>query len=302
MKFICPEIDLQAIIKDLYKVSSQYTEILDGALARTFYSYKKGITEYLYSKSMMKKYLSSITESTAAMTIAEYATYAGITIDDNLGATIEAMDVYFQSAELLKLKTEMWLTIFTDSGLCFYKPERLTTSSEIKTFEVLERVAQQFTDYGFFGESGYDLFSSVVQSDTMNIETIDDDVKTIILNTNKSAADITVIAVGSEVKPFDYWYDKGKCYLAVSQKEENGRFKVFGVREVKDTYTFVEGDVTNPNVSTGGGTSDHAALSHLAYADSGHTGFQPTMSKASGAEVDTGTDDAKYVTAKAMDD
>lgn len=29
----------------------------------------------------------------------------------------------------------------------------------------------------------------------------------------------------------------------------------------------------------GGGTSDHAALTHLAYADAGHTGFEPTVTK-----------------------
>lgn len=30
---------------------------------------------------------------------------------------------------------------------------------------------------------------------------------------------------------------------------------------------------------SGGGTTDHAALSHLAYADAGHTGFEPTVTK-----------------------
>lgn len=43
------------------------------------------------------------------------------------------------------------------------------------------------------------------------------------------------------------------------------------------------GDVTI--TATGSGTTDHAALSHLAYADAGHTGFQPTL--VSGVNIKT---------------
>jgi hypothetical protein len=314
MRFICPEIDPQAVIKDLYKVSGQYTDILDGALARTFYSYKKGITEYLYSKAMMKKYLSSITEVMTGQTIAEYATYAGITISDNLGVTIEAMDVYFQSAELLKFRTEMWLTIFTDSGLCFYKPERLATSAKISTYEVIERITQENVNYGFFGESGYSLFSSVVQSDTMNIATITDDLKTIIVNTNKAAADVIIITTGADANVFDYVSDNGKIYLVVSKKEENGIYKLFCVKESTDTYTFAGADLTNPNISTGGtaltkatgaevtaGTDDAKYTTPKAIKDAGIVAVT-LPSIASGAEVTTGTDNAKMVTAKAIKD
>lgn len=281
MRFTCPEIDRAGTIQDLYKISKVKTDILDNSLNRIFYQVENNLTSYQYARPMMFKYLSAITQSTTAMTIAEYATYAGITISDNLGATVEAMDFYFMTAELRKLKTEMFLTIFGENGIYFYKPEKLAASVKITSFNIIGRVRQENINYGFYGEAGYSLSASVLDGDTINAATIDDDLKTLIINTNKAAADVIIISTGYDAAPLDYINDPlltgGITYLAVSKKEVNGIFQIFMVRESAGTYTFAQGDVTNPNVTSGGGTDDHAELSHLAYADSGHTGFQAAL-------------------------
>lgn len=260
MRFICPEIVKQTkfalpSVFDLFKVSGEYTDLLDGALQRVYYTFKDELKNYYYGKATLYKYLSAITESTTPMTIAEYAIYAGIGITDNLGATVEAMDCYFQEAELLKLKTEMWLTIFGENGMYFYKPERLATSQQITNFTIIEQITQETNDYGFFGETGYNLSASVLAGDTVNIATIGDDLKTLICNCNRACADILVISSAQDADPLAYICDMkltaGKVYLAVSKREVEGGFQYTMVKESKATFTFAQGDVTNPNVSSG---------------------------------------------------
>jgi hypothetical protein len=62
--------------------------------------------------------------------------------------------------------------------------------------------------------------------------------------------------------------------------------KLTGLSDVDPTGLDTTGQILTWNqtsskwvVSAGGGVTDHAALTHLAYADAGHTGFEPTVTK-----------------------
>lgn len=252
MRFICPELDSASRVKDLCKVLNYKTANVEGNLYPILYaSTDKDGENYFYGSDKVKKYLNVFHVDFVPRLTSEIATLIGLPVLTNFSATEALKRIVMSAGELLKLKTEAWITIFTDQDIRFYKPERLDSSKAIASYKIIERYKQIDNAIGFQGESSGSIFTDLVVGDTLNPTIIDSEVKNMIVNAYTASADLVKFTSGMSANPLDYINDKGIVYLVISKREDDGIYYYTGIRESKIAQTFSGGNVDNPNVRDG---------------------------------------------------
>lgn len=247
MRFICPEIDKTADIKDLCRLSPENSASLEGNLVKLFYVRQNMTDSYYYGREVLKKLLNVYNVDNTPKTISEFSSYIGVPIAHNLSDTFNTKTIAFQVSELLKLKTEMWFTIFTDEGLKFYAPKRASTSKEIMKYTVVERWYQYANQAGFAGDTSGEVFGSYLKGDTINAVILGDDEKNAIVNTYMASCDVIKVAVGYQVDPLSYVNEAGTVYVAVSSKLQDGLYYITMVKESVVAFNYSKGNIINEN-------------------------------------------------------
>lgn len=245
MRFICKDIDPQAKFTDLMLPSlEQSTTQTDNgnilSLSISTWSKTNGTQNY-YAKNAIKNYYTKRIVDTTAKTIASFATWSGQTITTNMNSTLAANSYYFNAGNVLKLKTGMWFTIFTDSGIIFTAPQRTATSKLIQNITVVGtyKYANWKTGVLMDGETGGDYRIDIDPQDTIIPLVVDSNAKNQIVNVEQAKNNYIFFTAGNtSIQPLDYVIYNGTNYVILSMKQDKDQMLYIAVIEDTDTYTY----------------------------------------------------------------
>jgi hypothetical protein len=257
MRFICPEIESEVGLSDqilqLYGIQDNPMESMtdrDGkALQRLIRAvrYDSGQVKsrtFLYGRQdVLSKYFQSYPYApNTARTLAQFSANAGIAVSKNFS---DSAEYFFHIRAFLDstapFRTNLWYTVFTDSGLYLALPLRRPGAAQVTAYTSVSIVEREdfFSSPGYTGDSSKNFllngdFSTVVPLSMNSAQ------KTRVLNKYRSQNGVMKIWSGKDnVLPCDYFSSGGKVYVIVSKKDlRNGMFEYIGVLEVNESYSF----------------------------------------------------------------
>lgn len=256
MRFICVDVDKQLEntgLKDLFLDQNYNSDSVienGNTLTLSHENYYKTTSygkSYVYGNPILKKYYQVKNLDYTYKTISTFSLWAELSITTNIGSTFTAKTLQFLVSKVSQIKSAMFLTIFTDKGLYFVTPNRMTTSKQITTYSVVGSYFQDWNNANLENETTGDYEINIPNTDTVRVLTIDFTVKTQILNVEKCKQDILYITTGELANPMDYIINNGSNYLIVSSKKSGNQYLYVCVKEVNATYTFNSGDITCTN-------------------------------------------------------
>lgn len=250
--FVCRELTDSAVISQFFTTDTNYkktTSDTDGT--RYPIQFRKGVENsgaWDYAQlPYFENYMKSIAKTPELQTISDFATFADITIDDNLD--IATSNFMFNVNSIMSIKSPAWFTIINDDSIGFYAPVRLSTSKSINSFKLLtlNTTGDKSNDVNYEGESA--TYTVHGKFNTVIPEIIDDDFKKLIVKKQKSRMNIATIAVSRnrDVSPMDYFTVDSVVYLVVSKRNlDFETMELIGVKEITEDVTITQADAPMP--------------------------------------------------------
>lgn len=252
MKFFCPELEPEkgnifAPLMEVLTNRGEYVATVDGNLQKYAQmvdnSGNGSKTDYLYGLlDVLKQYAGYKTPKRGPMTISQLSTALGITIDTNF---IDANNYYWNIGTPYEIKTNMWFTILTDSGIMFAVPKRSSSSKPIlfDRRNVLSQLKLSTFTAGFNGDSGQDITIGLDTS-KVSVATITSAQKKYCLDKYYAKSNVLTIQTNYNANPLDYVSYDGEIYLAISKiKKADGVYWLTMVKEVDGTYSHGTGNI-----------------------------------------------------------
>ena len=256
MRFICLEANANAKIEDLFESLNYEADSIiatDGTALNPIFrlDYNKSndkITNVNYGyKDLISPALGDIPISLTKMTIAEYAIAIGLTITDNMTDTYS---YYWRAGKIQDVVSRLWWTIISEEGLMLVAPIRSDTASEISVMDENVIGHNKLDDsllIGFLGEPDIDV---ALDYDTRAVYpvTIDDTLKSRIINKYKSSMDVIIVQTPDDANPLDVVNYDGSSYVVLSKRKltnyyEKDFYELFCVLEINEEYVFTTADV-----------------------------------------------------------
>lgn len=197
----------------------------------------------LYSNDLIKKLAYTYNLNTTPMNMASLAASIGLTLSSNLSSSIQSKLYYWNHRKAIEIKSDMWYTVFTESGIMLVAPIRLSTSREVTEFNIVADKQNLFLNANISGESGMDI-SLAVDNTYVNPVTLDSELKSEALRKWKSNQRTMVIESGQDAAAMDWLSYDGLNFVVVSKKENSGRYIYHVVQEVNENYSFTGANIT----------------------------------------------------------
>jgi len=294
MRFICPEIEgipLEEMIAHLYGTSAEpreYLKDLDGNSLQkliTLTGYKNGSPDKittLYGRETLAAYFQSSPVLSSVLTIAGWASAAGLTVSTNFTDSASYKFIYRTLLDSEKpFTSSFWWTVFTDDGLYLALPQRRSDAKRIETFEITSSVERSgfFDDADYYGESGASILIDGNFQSAIPL-TVNGTQKSRAMNKYLSRDTVLKIRTGAEnVRPCDYIIHGGKVFVILSKKDAApGLWEYVAVLEQTEAHSFSAADEVFIDGSMGAGVWKYYISSSWTFASVSAGTFFPITS------------------------